>query len=596
MNLLERCIEICDGTLAIQAESMSPMCIMETNNMTFPPKVIEPHSFDMKWFCKHVYYVSDIHLVHKIVKKFKKKATNDQIIRFIRKIVKELITPEMKEYMSSYEDIIVLFGGDISSDFEIAKIFYTEFATLWKKELDKGYRNNGYIFAILGNHEFWSFNNINDCYKAYKELFESLNIIFLDNDMTLFGKHDTPAKRIDDKESLIPRYKKFNKEDDEEEYDRQMQHIHNMLIIGGVGFAGYNQEFNADQGIYRQALKREDEIKETQKWEEVYRNAVQFAKEQNCVLIVLSHNPVSDWSKTELNNGCNCIYFNGHNHRNDLQHDDEHNIHIFADNQIGYYNSKIQFKEAYIYKRINPFAIYNDGCYEVKSTDYLRFYAFMREKITGNGMVERQLKNNNGHFYMIKHKGYYGFFTESDNGTYICAGGTVKKIAKHHILEIIDKNFELMIQKYLSVLSPYRNAQEKISEAVKAFGGEGKIHGYIIDIDFFNHIMLNPNDGSITYYYSPMFGLVEKHKNLISLLDTHNILLAEQYRKLIGTKECEIVELTQVDISGELVKIDIKNSLYADSGRFNQLQRLFDKKILRDWNKELLLNENLLIK
>ena len=211
-------------------------------------------------------------------------------------------------------------------------------------------------------------------------------------------------------------------------------------------------------------------------------------------------------------------------------------------------------------------------------------------------MVERQLKNNNGHFYMIKHKGYYGFFTESDNGTYICAGGTVKKIAKHHILEIIDKNFELMIQKYLSVLSPYRNAQEKISEAVKAFGGEGKIHGYIIDIDFFNHIMLNSNDGSITYYYSPMFGLVEKHKNLISLLDTHNILLAEQYRKLIGTKECEIVELTQVDISGELVKIDIKNSLYADSGRFNQLQRLFDKKILRDWNEELLLNENLLIK
>lgn len=37
-----------------------------------------------------------------------------------------------------------------------------------------------------------------------------------------------------------------------------------------------------------------------------------------------------------------------------------------------------------------------------------------------------------------------------------------------------------------------------------------------------------------------------------------------------------------------LVQIDIKNSIYAISNRMNQLQRLFDKKILRDWNEELL--------
>ena len=601
MNLLERCIEICNRNAVTETEIMTPICITENSNMTFPPRIIEPHSFDMKWFCKHVYYISDIHLVHKIVKKFKKKATDEQIIKFVKKIAKELITPEVKEHLYSYEDVIVLFGGDISSDFELAKIFYTEFMTSWKKELEKGHRDNGFVFSILGNHEFWDFDNSKDCYKAYGDLFKALGINFLNNSINWFGSYQNPMKRIIDNRTGRIDWKPFYNDKDEEEYrennseeyDEQMRYIHNMLIIGGVGFAGYNKEFNADQGIYRQALTRKEEIKETKKWEETYKNAVQFAKERNCVLIVLTHNPINDWNEAGAEG--NCIYFNGHNHRNDLQHDDENNIHIFADNQIGYHRTQVQFKEAYIYKRRNPFAMYSDGCHEVKSSDYLRFYDFMKEKITGNGMVERQIKNNNGHFYMIKHKGYYGFFLESDNGTYICAGGTIKKLDKHKIIESINQKFEFMIQKYSNVLSPYRNAQEQIAEVVKALGGEGKIHGYIIDIDFFNHIMLNPNDGSITYYYSPMFGLVEKHKSLISLLDNHNILLAEQYRKLIGTKECDIVEQTQVDISGELVKINIKNSLYTDSGRFNQLQRLFDKKILRDWNEELLLIENLLI-
>ena len=36
----------------------------------------------------------------------------------------------------------------------------------------------------------------------------------------------------------------------------------------------------------------------------------------------------------------------------------------------------------------------------------------------------------------------------------------------------------------------------------------------------------------------------------------------------------------------QTVKIDIKNSLYKVSNRMNQLQRLFDSNILRDWNDD----------
>ena len=148
-----------------------------------------------------------------------------------------------------------------------------------------------------------------------------------------------------------------------------------------------------------------------------------------------------------------------------------------------------------------------------------------------------------------------------------------------------------MIKKYICVLSPYRNAQEQIAKSVKAFGGNGKIHGYIIDIDFFNHIMLNPADGSLTYYYSPMFGAVEIHNDLMSLLDSHNRSLADQYRKQLKLPDGALIPQTRINVTGEIINIDIKNSVYANSNRMNQLQRLFDKKILRDWNEELLLTE-----
>jgi tRNA(Ile)-lysidine synthase TilS/MesJ len=43
--------------------------------------------------------------------------------------------------------------------------------------------------------------------------------------------------------------------------------------------------------------------------------------------------------------------------------------------------------------------------------------------------------------------------------------------------------------------------------------------------------------------------------------------------------------------TSKLIQIDIGNSIYVVSGRINQIQRLFDANILRDWNEALLQNE-----
>ena len=212
----------------------------------------------------------------------------------------------------------------------------------------------------------------------------------------------------------------------------------------------------------------------------------------------------------------------------------------------------------------------------------------MYETIQGNGIVEKYIQKFDAKFYMIKHNGYYGFFLISPKGTYICAGGRLKKIDKSFDLKRLNDEFLNMVGKYLYILFPYRSAQEKLFNAVKDFGGKGTIHGCIIDIDFCNHIMLNPIDGSISYYYSPEFGIIELYDDILTLLEKHNPELAVQYEEALQHANGQLMPQLTYTGSNAIQKIDIKNSVYTISNRINQLQRLFDKKILRDWNNDLL--------
>ena len=543
-----------------------------------------------KYMENSVFYISDLHLDHIVSQRCGHSPSANECINCIKDIVHGLLTSDIRRKLSNGSSPIFIFGGDIAADFEFAQIFFAEFVAQCEKENE---RISGpyYIFAVLGNHEFWNFDCADECYRAYSELFDNLNITFLNNSIAWFGSHKFPIKRIETKNKDKYKYVELKKEDDEENYYRQMKDFHNILIVGGVGFSEYNDSFNANQGIYRRTISRQQEIEETHKWIDVYNNALTLSKEENCILVVLTHNPISDWLDKKTGNA-NCIYFNGHNHHNFMHHNVDQNTHIYANNQIGYEAHNPRFKEALIFNRINPFAYYADGVHEINSSDYLKFYDYMNSDITGNKTVERYISNG-AHFYMIKQNEYYGFFLVSLKGTYICVGGRIKKISKSTDIQKYYMFFEKMVSQYLKKFAPFRKVQNKISNTVKAFGGVGTIHGCIIDIDFENHIMLNPFDGSVTFYHSPVWGQIEPHKNMLSLLNKHNEKLADNYRKLLETSQNCILEKTptQLAIPEELINIDIKNSIYSISNRIYQIQRLFDKRILRDWNDELLTDD-----
>lgn len=599
MDIFAKCKQIANNTeFNIESEHYEANVILSnsTNNKTTLPEARLTRSInDNRWLCRRVLYISDIHLVHRVVKKFKGYASNDQIEQYVKEIADNLITAEfLGEWIC--DTPIVIFGGDISSCFDLSKFFFKEFIERWDKEenvrssmLGEEKRRRC-VYAVLGNHEFWDFKNTDECYEAYGQLFQSLGIWFLNNKAMWFCNHYVPKKYIKDKKGKIIRVEELKEEDDENEYHLQMRYIHNIIIVGGVGFAGENSNFNANKNIYRGVLNRKQEIEETNKWNEIYNYALEVARNTNSVLISLTHNPISDW-KDNGNPDIGCIYFSGHTHRNFLYHDDEANIHVFANNQIGYKDPYVSFKEALIYERSNPFAGYSDGYYEVDSKDYLMFNDYVGVRVEGNRNVDNLIKNYDAKFYMIKHSGYYGFFVVRPCGTYICAGGRVKKVSKDNDIKQFSDNFSDMIEKYIKVLSPYRNLQEQISKEIRSIGGDGLIHGCIVDVDFLNHIMINPVDGSISYYYSSCFGFVKEYDSLMSLLENHNEALAIQYKKQIHSDKDTTISPKQLAVVGKVIKVDIKNSIYAVSNRVNQLQRLFDKNILRDWNEDLLYDE-----
>ncbi len=576
MALYEKCLELNNIQAQERHSPRNPALKTCNCNTNFPSSVSFDADIEKTRICTAVQYISDIHLENKIIDTYKTPVTDQEVEKFIKKIVDRLVKKCPKECR------IILFGGDISSCFEISKIFYTEFV----KQLFEERESIIYIYAVLGNHELWDYPSLANCLNSFSELFKSLRIIFLQNSAAWFGPHHEPKKYIKDSKTNTYVVVPLKKEEDEVEYNRYKALSFNTIIIGGIGFSGYNQEFNALNGIYRNTVSREQEIIETKKWEAFYEKMVIIAKENKSLLIVLSHMPINCWKKDNtLDN--NCIYFNGHTHKNNFFHNEESNIHVFADNQIGYHKKTFFFKTAYIYARTNPFQFYNDGYYIINSLDYLRFCSYKLDSISGTAQIDYFIKQYNAIFYMIKKSDYYGFFLISPTATYICAGGRVKRIKSTPNIEDLYATFLSMVEYFIHALSPYYTAQKELSSAVKSFGGEGKIHGCIIDIDFFNHIMLNPFDGKLTYYYSPMFGVVQKYPTLAELLEKHNKRLATHYTAFLKKSSSHTLTPTNTsDLSTNY--LDIQNSIYTVSCQIRQLQRLFDKKVLRTWSDTLL--------
>lgn len=172
-------------------------------------------------------------------------------------------------------------------------------------------------------------------------------------------------------------------------------------------------------------------------------------------------------------------------------------------------------------------------------------------------------------------------------------------------------NFDIVLYKYIEDLLPLRKVQEKLSSELREIGLSGNIHGCIVDIDFYHHIMLNPYDGTITFYYSPQFGLIENldsfEKTLISIKQKNDSLtfkesnydlLFSKYKKMAKNPHCLLNKFNKTNLlenfNGDSLEktknfefVSRSEGMYGLSREANYLQRIFTGRVLREFDLDL---------
>ena len=516
------------------------------NNELETKKILDLNRIDFEEFDNNVSYVSDIHLSHKF-NECNCVTQNDKEF-VIRKITNTLI----KE-----SSMINIIAGDTSSDFETFKLFISEL--LLKHALN-------HYFFVLGNHELWGFKNkkYNEIIEIYKNLFSCSTQIHLVYNNIFYYMNDC-----------------WNEISQSELFDIESSELRKKLIgskvilFGGIGYAGKNYEFNADAGLYEGTMLRVEEIKESNLFFSLYEKVTDALIGMN--LIVVTHMPLKDWTEDTCGkNGV--IYINGHTHKNYFYYN-EHK-RIYADNQIGYKNKNIKFKKFSVNLSFDLFINYKDGIYNISRNDYEKFYAGINEKIT----FTKEFKK----LYMLKKEGVYMFLLQSTSGKLqILNGGSIKNVVDHDI-NYFYENINIYSKLLKNFLSKYNKIQKDLAYYVKKIGGNGKIHGCIIDIDYFNHIFLNPLDEKITPYYAN--SIIDKYvyENLPSLLKYECPNLFSNYEKMPNTDSNNLV------IYKNKYQL-VKNKTYVSNTEMYKISRIIkglqftsEYSIIRLWNDDFI--------
>ena len=510
---------------------------------------------------------------YKKTKSYKKQMLSQEVEEMILPMVKlygyeQMCKAELKSYQNTLEKFMIdiqsfeeLYGKPIE---EINMSDYREHTLL------SAIKN---VFVVLGNHEYIDFEDISSCVSYYQSELSKIGIKLLHNNCYVYDK---------------------------------------WMIYGGTGFAKYNKVWNANNLICCPNFSRDDEIRETELFENVYKKALRDAKEKHLCFLCVSHYPISACLNDKYDK--EAIYFTGHDHRNKYVRNSEKVL--YADNQIGYKDNDIVFKIATTGFEVNPYANMQDGLYVTTIEDYLQFYRYIGEYIGKGNLLYQRCQNGKADLYVIKRKGYYGFFIINPEGTSkgisIVNGGVTKKLTGSTDMSWICENFDVVLSKYLLVLTPLRNAQEQLAKELKELGLLGEIHGCIVDIDFYHHIMLNPADGSMTFYFSSEFGKtlnLDSFKNVITSIEKHNLILSpiecKNLKKKYVEKSKENNYLLNVTSNSYLIEsentdaeeasereeqiVSRTDGMYGVSRKVNPLQRLFNGHVLRDF--DLILTE-----
>lgn len=552
------------------------------------------------------FYVSDLHLDERL------KLNETPAEEWPRKIEGEVLSLTSTEH--SGRDVLLI-GGDVSRHPFVVNKFYDYLEQNW----------DGLVVGVLGNHELWPGDP--EMRKSYRPgtaisaqemidyyLLSDANWMFrtrhnrsIDSNpyfMANAGPYLVDNSLIIDIEGS---WSYLNQHDIESLSDDDLGEILSkspVFILAGVGWAGCNPSFNADAGIYRGVVDREEEIHRSKEFAALYHRCLRLASESTGV--VLTHMPMRDWLEQEVYNS-NWFYVSGHTHRNGLYLDDGN--HVFFDNQLGYDPENVASLEYFSIQNgiYDPLSDFGDGIWVLTEQEYIGY-------LRTQGIHSEGCKWP-GDICLVQKSGFRAFFLQNKKGRLcILRGGWRSKVNRS--LDYYFENLERYGNAVIDGLTPYRQYLEQISRELKFMGFSGKVHGSIVDIDFYNHINVSPVDNRITIYRAYDILLRNSFPSVSELL-VENIKIHKRNVRLSSADEkqkarFELVgftsALSQLDghvdsglypvlssLNGDVeeedhaIGEDLKRSeFYTHSELMLGLQRTLDHRIIQVWNDDVI--------
>lgn len=526
-----------------------------------------------------VYYISDLHIEHQLRDIFERKDWNYQeLISSLDSKIREMLSEVRYDESIRY----LLIGGDVGHSKRIISLFYERLKCFWRSS----------IIAVLGNHELWDDHPepSNNSYQSrtIEEITAEYRMIINDDGCSksntrwgygsfllqnaLFVNYKNRKKGVIEERQLLAA---------SDEELRELCLSSSFILLGGVGFSGLNKRFNASNGSYRSAVtSREEDVKLSKRFEDLYDKLNRCASDMQ--VIVLTHTPVTDWLSKPVNP--NWIYINGHTHHNSRVRKNGE-CAILSDNQVGYIPTKWKLNLLSIRGLYDPFLTIGNGYHSITAEQYGDFHEGREIDCTGYEKFS---------IIMLKQKDLYMFVTQTKKGLCILQGGKSKYLQIRDIQYYLD-NMEKYVHKIREAISYYQSVQKKVAREVSIFGGQGRIHGCIVDISECSHIYVNPEDGTITPYYAPNSQEQHVFKDILSLLKMHERSLCNKY--IESYKNGTISFLTNYYITGEekrspetLITYPIVRKgqdIYKASHAMRLLQYM-EKNIIRVWSDDIL--------
>ena len=529
-----------------EKENLKLMTLQQNTNEIiaedFTHSLSTPNEYDRS--CQRITYITDLHLEFRIDNA--NCQSEDDIFYVLTKIVRTIVSE------SSH---ILLIGGDVSSTPEL----FHKFVEMLKDRLANCSKK---VIFILGNHELWQFPgfSVDEIVEKYREIIKMNGMYLLHNNLLYLNCNDELVE-INEAELLSEYVSEI----------RKKVLSTRLVLFGGIGFAKYNKKFNANQGIYRDTLNREEEIVESQRFEDLYNRVIPIILDKNS--IVFTHFPKGDWSiNKEPSKGV--VYVSGHSHRNEFYDDGDYRM--YYDNQIGYHNENVHLKSLLMDNEYDCFSDYQDGIYSITREQYNDFYR-------GKNLLMNFTREINK-LYMLKKQNYYCFIHETKgNSLSILNGGSLKKL-RYKNIDYYYEHMDEVIESIQEPLKKYTDFQNKISTEIRKIGGTGTIHGCIIDINWFNHIYVNPVDSSITAYYAESIVYKYVYPDVVSLLQTECPSLYSNYQKLIksnNTTEGALI-ISEPNKIQVLPQEYLSTDIYKASREIKKMQKLGNN-ILSTW-------------